>query len=90
MTALDDPDASAKAIAQASEAETPPPPGKSAGIARFAGPVAVFGFFSHLLASTPKLNSLFQCHSVLLDHEPPKDQRIQQDSRDGDSKAHEQ
>ncbi len=61
MTALDDPGASAEALAQASEAETPRPPKKSAGIARFAGPVAVFGFFiafwyfTHLvLMSEPK------------------------------------
>ena len=61
MTALDDPAASAEALATASEAETPNPPKKSGGIARFVGPAAVFGFFvafwyfTHLvLMSEPK------------------------------------
>ena len=61
MTALDHPEASAEAIAQASVAETPSPPKKSAGLAKFAGPAAVFGFFiafwyfTHLvLMSEPK------------------------------------
>jgi NitT/TauT family transport system permease protein len=74
MTALDDPDASAKAIAQASVAETPPPPGKSAGIARFVGPVAVFGFFiafwyftHHVLMSEPKKALVPVPHRVVQD-----------------------
>jgi NitT/TauT family transport system permease protein len=74
VTALDDPEASAEALAQASEAETPPPPRKSAGVARFVGPAAVFGlfvafwYFTHLvLMSEPKKPLIPVPHRVIQD-----------------------
>jgi NitT/TauT family transport system permease protein len=74
VTALDDPANSSEAIATASEAETPAPPSKSAGLTRFVGPASVFGgfiafwyFAHHVLMSEPKQPLVPVPHRVIQD-----------------------